>query len=310
MPDPIVSPGAVLAAGAAKAALDVAKPSVALVGDLLAGVGRRGARGLRRRIGIWDREDEEYFASEVARRLARRSVAAPQAPDPVVAVPALLGARLTSAELHGHFAELLATAMDPTTAGDAHPAFADVIRQLVPDEAKVLHLLAARAPAAAVVRVSGIETRSERDYTTASVPTLGADARCERPDRVPTYLDNIARLGLAHQFTGAVNLAAFEPLLHCERDGLDWHSDEVVAASLRPSMAEARRALAWMEVHPDPAVVAFAADFRQRVLAYTGGEDFSPPWMRLEFQRLQLTSFGAQFARACVAVTDSPAAGA
>lgn len=308
MPDPIVSPEAILAAGAAKAALDVARPSVALVGELLAGVARRGARGLRRRVGIWDREDEEYFAAEVARRLAQRSVTAPQAPDPVVAVPALLGARVTSAELHGYFAELLATAMDPATADDAHPAFADVIRQLVPDEAKVLHLLAARAPAAVVVRVTTIESRSDRDYTIGSVPTLGTDARCERPDRTATYLDNIGRLGLVQHFADGVNLAAFEPLLHSERDGLDWHSDEVVVASLRPSIAEAERALEWMNMHTHPAMPALAADFRQRVLTFAGKDDSTPPYLRLEFQRLQLTSFGAQFSRACVGVTGSSSA--
>jgi hypothetical protein len=60
----------------------------------------------------------------------------------------------TDEDLRDMFATLVAAAMDPETAGLAHPSFADIIRQLTPDEARIVKGLAIRGrtwPAAQVV---------------------------------------------------------------------------------------------------------------------------------------------------------------
>jgi len=77
-----------------------------------------------------------------------------------------------------------------------HPAFADILTQLHPDEARILRLLAAEGSQAAVDvrnwRPMGIGSH----VVAPGLNMIGAHAGCLMVERVPVYLSNLFRLGL------------------------------------------------------------------------------------------------------------------
>ncbi|HYH58642.1 MAG TPA: Abi-alpha family protein [Thermoleophilaceae bacterium] len=106
----------------------------------------------------------------------------------------------TSAEaLRRRGEELLRMSADVHYEEDGHPAFARILEQLAPDEARILRLLAAGGPQPAVdVRTGGplgvgvVAT----ELVAPGLTMIGAEAGCMRIDRLHAYLDNLNRLGL------------------------------------------------------------------------------------------------------------------
>jgi hypothetical protein len=95
---------------------------------------------LARMLGV----SREYFNDDFAADLARKTANIPDedltTPKPSVAVPAMNGLSLSLEEpsLKEMYLNLLATATDGRRTEDAHPSFADIIRQLSADEAEML----------------------------------------------------------------------------------------------------------------------------------------------------------------------------
>jgi len=119
-------------------------------------------------------------------------------PQATVAGPALDALKYAGhdPELRELYANLLARAMDKQTAMMAHPAFVEILRQLTPDEARILKPLAAGDN----IPVLSVTTTDPRDESYTWVlrrfSTLGEEAGCAFPALTPTYLDNLLRLGL------------------------------------------------------------------------------------------------------------------
>jgi hypothetical protein len=88
---------------------------------------------------------------------------------------------------------------------DGHPAFADILTQLHPDEARILRLLATEGAQAAV------DVRNWRPLGIGShvvapgLNMIGQHAGCLMPERVPVYLSNLFRLGLIWFSRDAIN---------------------------------------------------------------------------------------------------------
>jgi hypothetical protein len=125
--------------------------------------------------------------------------AAAEQPPPYVDadVTSLDGQPLTDAELRERGAELLRRSADVDHDMDAHPAYARIVSELAPDEARILRLLAQRGPRPAVdVRTAGPIGRLKSDLVAPGLTMIGAEAGCRHPDRVHRYLDNLSRLGL------------------------------------------------------------------------------------------------------------------
>lgn len=99
------------------------------------------------------------------------------------------------------YANLLATSIDAEKAQDAHPAFVDIIRQLTPDEARLLVYFTQDARRRAfplltgklIVRVGPIDWI----HAVKRLCLFQELAGCEHPNLVDSYLDNLIRLGLA-----------------------------------------------------------------------------------------------------------------
>ena len=140
----------------------------------------------------------------VNKRLAKKAESIPpenrQPPDPMIlgdALPAL-NARFEQLLLREMFLNLLAASMDKTRASDALPAFVEVIKQITPDEAKIIRLLGENPerlfPLIDIYAITGdtyIWSPAAINYA-----LVAGEAGCEHPDNVGAYMDNLRRLGL------------------------------------------------------------------------------------------------------------------
>jgi hypothetical protein len=93
-------------------------------------------------------------------------------------------------------AELLRRSADVGVQDSAHPAYARILLELAPDEARILRLLGMQGPQPAVDVRTGHLIGFGSQLVAEGLNTLGVQAGCRRPDRVPAYLNNLNRLGL------------------------------------------------------------------------------------------------------------------
>lgn len=98
--------------------------------------------------------------------------------------------------LRAQGAELLRQAADVDARDDVHPAYGRILAELAPDEARILRLLAMDGAQPAVdVRAANLIGAGSQ-LVAQGLNMLGAQAGLRRRDRVPAYLNNLARLGL------------------------------------------------------------------------------------------------------------------
>jgi hypothetical protein len=93
--------------------------------------------------------------------------------------------------------ELLRRSRDVHYEVDAHPAYERILSELAPDEARVLRLLLLDGPQPAVdVRTGGPLGLVHSRLIAPGISMIGARAGCRYVERVPSYLNNLFRLGL------------------------------------------------------------------------------------------------------------------
>lgn len=143
---------------------------------------------------------KEFVTEKVAKKLAKVPPEDIQAPKAHIGVPAIDALRYTGAEpdLADLYANLLATAMDRKTAFSAHPGFVDMIKNMSPDEARIMRFLASNNNYL-LIDIHHITT-ADSSYVLLHrhVSLLGIDAKCHHPALAASYLDNLERLGLVH----------------------------------------------------------------------------------------------------------------
>jgi hypothetical protein len=102
----------------------------------------------------------------------------------------------TVEELRERGAELLRRSADVHYAEDAHPAYANILNNLAPDEGRILRLFVQEGPQASIdVRTSpplGIGS----EMVASGMNMIGREAGCRDPDKTHAYLGNLYRLGL------------------------------------------------------------------------------------------------------------------
>ena len=78
-----------------------------------------------------------------------------------------------------------------------HPAYERILDELAPDEARVLLLLLEGGPQPSVdVRTGGPVRQVNSQLVAPGLTMIGARAGCRYLDQVPSYLNNLFRLGL------------------------------------------------------------------------------------------------------------------
>lgn len=182
----IISPVATArtASGVAKVALTAAGEVAAWSVDTAIGVTGTVVKGSR--AGLPAREVLAEAEAEV-RDAVRRALRLPAAPDAAAGLPTL---REQGAAL------LRLSAGADAEQAEIHPAYAGMLAELTPDEARILRLLYRDGPQPAIdVRVGrprglGAERRVD------GLCVIGDHAGLRFPNRVPQYLTNLRRLGL------------------------------------------------------------------------------------------------------------------
>lgn len=165
-------------------------------------------------------EIKEYVSTALTERLKGTPPDEIVSPSPVVAGPVLEALRFAGhdRDLRELYTNLLASSMDAKTAKNAHPAFVEIIRQMTPDEARIMKKLSDEH---AYPMISAGE-QGVRDFMTDRVyelygvylnrfTSLPEDAGCAHPELFQSYLDNLGRLGLV-EVNEDYNLAAGQNL--------------------------------------------------------------------------------------------------
>lgn len=118
-------------------------------------------------------------------------------PEPYIAVPALqyISYCKDSEELRDMYANLLASAMNEVVRDGVHPGFVEIIKQLCPDEAKLLRRLS-KWPVAPFVDVIAVGKNGFAMELVRKFSLIGEIAECEQPLEIGRYFDNLVRLGL------------------------------------------------------------------------------------------------------------------
>lgn len=99
-------------------------------------------------------------------------------------------------ELQARGAELLRQSADVDFDESAHPAYARILTELAPDEARILRLLVNSGPQPIVdVRAHNLIGLGSQ-LVASRLNMLGAEAGLRRRERVPSYFNNLLRLGL------------------------------------------------------------------------------------------------------------------
>ncbi len=93
--------------------------------------------------------------------------------------------------------ELLMRSRDVWNTDQAHPAYERILDDLAPDEARILVFLLRAGPQPSVdVRTGGPVGMVHSRLVAPGLTMIGARAGCRHPDQVPSYLNNLFRLGL------------------------------------------------------------------------------------------------------------------
>ncbi len=144
-------------------------------GELFRSTGAEIRERTRRVLGVEPRQEERVAmtpeAAEAEREEARKS-------------------------LRERGEELLRRSADVNFDEGSHPAYARILDDLAPDEARILRLLA-RGPQPAVdVRSGLMPLKSTSELVAAGLNMIGQESGCRHLEDVPAYLNNLFRLGL------------------------------------------------------------------------------------------------------------------
>jgi len=148
---------------------------------------------LRIAASAWWRSAEWYVGS------LRKLIGAPLRGAPLPPAPRREAGREaepppSQQSLRERGAELLRRSADVHYDEELHPAYARMLDELTPDEARILRLLAREGPQPAVDVRGGLPFASE--LIAQGLSMIGAEAGCRHPERVHAYLNNLNRLGL------------------------------------------------------------------------------------------------------------------
>ncbi|NQU67730.1 MAG: DUF4393 domain-containing protein [Candidatus Marinimicrobia bacterium] len=198
---------------ASKAYDDAISPAARIAGRSLEGVVRTALRPVDG--VVWSLDQAfDWVAEHVTTALARRDVSESDVIRPSAELEGRvlhglqIAGPLSDPILRDLFVELLATSMQPKSSTLAHPAFAEALRQLVPDEARLMCVLGSRpfsivyflAKAGCTQKPEPGKVYLGYDQSLIHVKykwcPLENEAQLEDPDHLGYYLENLGRLGL------------------------------------------------------------------------------------------------------------------
>jgi len=149
---------------------------------------RRSARQL---LGV--DEVERRLSRLVPERVSESSRAWAAGNGASANLPAALG---PTEILQQRGSDLLHQAADVAFDQEVHPAYARILDELAPDEARILRLMVTGGPQPSVDVRTGRPLRIGSELIASGLTVIGPEAGCRHVERVPSYLNNLFRLGL------------------------------------------------------------------------------------------------------------------
>ena len=204
---------------------DILKPSAKKTGDLLA-LFPRAMWVMLGDFHLWLLQKEENLR-KIGEAITEKTKDIPDdqlvPPEPYVAIPAIqsMSYCMDSDELRDMYANLLASSMCKIKKSGVMPAFVDIIKQLCPDEAKILKFVYNSGHSRYIPAVT-VKLSKEGEFSFISLlinhSLVGKEAGCEFPSNTTAYLDNLTRLGLITSPPGAYLIAEgfYSSLEECE----------------------------------------------------------------------------------------------
>jgi len=167
---------------------------------------------------VWGYEKiEDFITNSVSKKLKNVSEENITTPPPQVAGPAVEALRFSGHDpnLRELYANLLATAMDKSTIHQAHPGFVEILKNLTSDEAILLQNFSTlnKFP---LIDIKAKSKEASLGYTIvySNYSHFHKMVKLVSPELIPTYLDNLCRLGIL-EIPALVNITApntYEPL--------------------------------------------------------------------------------------------------
>lgn len=138
-----------------------------------------------------------------------------QTPPAYIAVPIFESLRITldNPDYLNSYCNLLANAMDPRTAGLVHPRFINTLRQITPDEIKLLSIFGKEHQ---IPFLQLYESNSMTNQITSHNHILeDTTINLSYPDNLALYLDNLIKLDIINAHQSTYN-SEFETLVNCQ----------------------------------------------------------------------------------------------
>jgi hypothetical protein len=178
---------------------DAGKPIAKSTGEMLALV-PRAIKAALLPLEKWIM-DKEYNLAETQKLLADKLKDIPpeqiEQPEAYIAVPALqyITYCMDNDELRNLYANLLANSMNKTIKNGVHPGFVEIIKQLSPDEAKILKYISTH-PTIPIVSLRYENNDNTGQYVLRTFSIIAFENNCENPFHIEQYFNNLIRLGL------------------------------------------------------------------------------------------------------------------
>lgn len=196
---------------------EIVKPTGKLVGLI-----PRAIQAALQPLEMWTMQREYNIAATkklLEIKLAKIDPAKISPPEPYVAVPALqaISYCMDNEELRNMYANLLAKSMTDVVRNGVHPCFVEMIKQLCPDEARILRHIA-KCGVIPIIDLCAENEKHESIDLMHNFSDVGYACQCESPNRVDEYIDNLTRLGLLERpaYSSLVDKSQYEPLTQHE----------------------------------------------------------------------------------------------
>lgn len=117
-------------------------------------------------------------------------------PEPHIAVPAIqsISYCMDNENLREMYANLLASSMIKGKKNDVHPSFVEIIKQLSPDEAKILKYLYSKKYEPIISLRRDYKNKEGGNILIDYFSIIGENSKCEFIKNIPSYLENLERL--------------------------------------------------------------------------------------------------------------------
>ena len=181
---------------------DVGKPVMKPTGELVSLI-PRAIKAALSPLEKWVLQ-KEYNVAETKKLLEEKLQNTPpeliESPEPHIAVPAMqyISYCMDNEELREMYANLLANSMNKVVKDGVHPGFVEIIKQLSPDEAKIIRYLSVqnRIPTLGLKIDKADSSHIVYVKEFSNVPEL---SMCENTYDSQKYFDNLVRLGLVER---------------------------------------------------------------------------------------------------------------